>query len=165
MRNHRVILLWSALAGMTLLTACGQSGDTASVGAKADPAIKSVIEARQEALKDVGGAFKAIADQLKASSPEIGKIQIAAASVPRLTADMADWFPSGSGPESGVETEALAVIWKNESDFLQKVSAMQDAAANLNTAAQTGDVAAIGAAFKKTGGTCKGCHDKYRLDD
>lgn len=170
MTKHGVKLLCSALAGLTMLSACGQSGETdtdetAAIEAAVDPAITEVIEARQKALKDVGGAFKAISDQFKADSPDIEKIQLAAASVPTLTEGMAEWFPDGSGPEAGIETDALPAIWESKDDFLSKVSDFQKASTNLNTVAQSGDMAAIGAAFKETGGTCKACHDKYRLDD
>lgn len=127
--------------------------------------VEEIIKARQAQLKKFGGAFKAINDQLKASSPDLAAIQAAAASLPVEAATMADWFPAGSGPESGIETDALAKIWETRADFDQKMADFQAAAANLNTVAQGGDLAAIGAAFGATGGTCKGCHDDYRLDD
>ena len=127
--------------------------------------VEGQIKARQKALKSVGGAFKDISDELKADAPDITKIQTAAANIPTLVEGMENWFPEGTGPDSGVETDALPVIWESKEDFQQKTSDMQTAAANLNTVAQGGDAAAIGAAFKETGGTCKACHDKYRLDD
>lgn len=166
---------FSALAGLLLLSACGQGGeaepaseDSADAGATALPngmTVKEQIEARQGQLKKVGKSFKAISDQLKSDSPDVAAIQAAAASVPEDTTGMADWFPEGTGPESGVETDALPIIWEEKEDFLEKVSTMQEAAVALAAAAEGGDVAAIGAAFQETGGSCKACHDKYRLDD
>ncbi len=44
--------------------------------------VKDVIETRQKALEDVGDAFKAISDQLKADSADVATIQTAAASIP-----------------------------------------------------------------------------------
>ena len=78
---------------------------------------------------------------------------------------MVNWFPKGTGPEAGVKTAALPDIWKNKPDFNDKVAAMQDAAAQLQAVAQKGNVAAIAAQFRTTGGKCKDCHDKYRSDD
>ena len=171
MKRCKIELILPALAGLTLLAACEQAPETAptSEAASAELAngltVKEQIEARQGQLKKMGKAFKTISDQLKADSPDLSQIQTAAAAVPKESATMIDWFPEGTAPESGVETEALPVIWENKADFNLKVTALQDAAALLDSAAQTGDIAAIGAAFKTTGGTCKACHDKYRLDD
>ncbi len=172
-RNMKLVL--PAIAGLVMLSACGQndaSGENAEGNSEAASAalpsgltVKEQIDARQTALKNVGKAFKAISDQLKSDSPDIAIIQTAAASIPTETEGMADWFPEGTGPDSGVETDALPVIWESKEDFLAKATDMQEAAANLNSVAQAGDAAAIGEAFKATGGTCKACHDKYRLDD
>lgn len=175
MKTLRVNIAVPAIAAVLMLTACGDSGgsdaapeassEAASAQLPNGMTIKEQIEARQGQLEKVGDAFKAIVDQLKADSPDIAIIQEAAAVVPEATQGMADWFPEGSGPESGVETDALPAIWENMTDFQEKVVNMQEAAATLNTAAQGGDMAAIGEAFKNTGGTCKACHDDYRLDD
>ncbi|GAB5482947.1 MAG: hypothetical protein Pars92KO_27040 [Parasphingorhabdus sp.] len=175
MKTLRVKIVAPAIATMMLLSACGESGgsdaaseassEAATVQLPNGMTIQQQIEARQGQLEKVGDAFKAISDQLKASSPDIAVIQEAAAAVPEATEGMADWWPESSGPESGVETDALPAIWENMTDFQEKVGNMQEAAATLNTTAQGGDMAAIGEAFKATGGTCKACHDDYRLDD
>ena len=112
-----------------------------------------------------GLTLLAACEQAPETAPTSEAASAELAAVPKESATMIDWFPEGTGPESGVETEALPVIWENKADFNLKVTALQDAAALLDSAAQTGDIAAIGAAFKTTGGTCKACHDKYRLDD
>tara|TARA_R110000824_G_scaffold50894_5_gene141878 strand:- start:714 stop:1229 length:516 start_codon:yes stop_codon:yes gene_type:complete len=171
MKRCKTQFMLPVIAGLTLLSACGQNGETdavseaASVELPGGGTVKEQIEARQAQLKKMGKAFKAISDQLKASSPDLAQIQAAAAVVPKEAAGMVDWFPEGTGPESGIKTEALPIIWDNKADFNDKVASMQDAAAKLETVAQEGDVAAIAAAFQTTGGTCKSCHDKYRLDD
>ncbi|ASK89496.1 c-type cytochrome [Sphingorhabdus sp. SMR4y] len=171
MKRSKPHMMLPAIAGLALLSACAQNGDTGPASDSGDVelanglTVKEQIETRQAQLKKIGKAFKAISDQLKASSPDLVQIQTAAAAVPKETANMVDWFPEGTGPESGVETEALPIIWEDKADFNDKVTAMQDAAAKLETVAQSGDVTAIAAAFQTTGGTCKACHDKYRLDD
>lgn len=171
MKRYKIQMMLPVLAGMTLLSACGQNGKSEPVSETADIelagglTVKEQIETRQAQLKKMGRAFKAISDQLKASSPDLAQIQVAAVAVPEEAAGMVDWFPTGTGPETGIETEALPIIWEEKADFNDKVAAMQAAAAKLDTIAQDGDVAAVGAAFQTTGGTCKACHDKYRLDD
>lgn len=174
MRRTGTRHILAAFVAMIFLSACGQEGETSSSAPSPDAAsatlengmtVKAVIEARQAQLKKLGSAFKTINDQLKSGSPDMAAIQAAAASVPVEAEGMANWFPEGSGPESGIETDALPKIWETRADFDQKISDFQAAAAQLATVAQGGDPAAIGAAFGATGGTCKACHDDYRLDD
>ncbi len=171
MRRGRSQSLFPALAGLALLSACGQNAETdadtqlATAELPNGMTVKEQIEARQGHLKKMGKAFKTINDQLKADAPDVAAIQEAAALVPKEAEGMADWFPQGTGPESGVKTEALPLIWENKPDFNDKVLAMQQAAAELATVAEGGDTAAIATAFQSTGGKCKDCHDKYREDD
>lgn len=159
---------------LTLVSACGGGEETTDPAPEAAAVTETLangmtvsaqIEARQEAYKTIGKNFKAVSDQLKAGSPDIAAIQAAAAELPAAAAGMADWFPEGTGPESGVETDALALIWAEQADFGSKVNDSQAALSALNVAAQSGDIAAISAAFQTAGGTCKACHDKFRLDD
>ena len=42
---------------------------------------------------------------------------------------------------------------------------MREAAAELIAVANAGDEAAFGPAFGKLGGTCKACHDSYRIPE
>ena len=171
MKRHISQVTLSLLASVALLSACSQNEETDAVSETAGVTlangmtVKEQIEARQGHLERIGKAFKTISDQLKAGSPDLAQIQAAAATVPKEASGMADWFPDGTGPDSGVKTEALPVIWEQKADFGDKVAAMQDAAAKLDSTAQTGDMSAIAAAFQTTGGTCKACHDKYREDD
>ncbi|WP_417621097.1 c-type cytochrome [Parasphingorhabdus sp.] len=171
MKRCKIQIMLPVLAGLTLVSACGQNDDaapvseTASLELPSGLTVKEQIETREAQLKKMGKAFKTISDQLKSGNPDLAQIRSAAAAVPKEAAGMVDWFPDGTGPASGVETEALAIIWEDKTDFNQKIADMQDAAAKLDSAAQGGDTAAIAAAFQTTGGTCKACHDKYRLDD
>lgn len=171
MKRFRLQIILPALAGVTLISACGEKAETnvvtetAGVELPGGITVKDQIEARQAHLKKMGKSFKTISDQLKANSPDLTQIQTAAAVVPKEAEGMADWFPEGTGPEAGIKTKALPIIWEKKEDFNDKVKAMQDAAAQLDTVAQAGDVTAIAAAFKITGGKCKDCHDKYRKDE
>ncbi|KCZ60619.1 c-type cytochrome [Hyphomonas chukchiensis] len=168
-RHTRLTL--AALAGLALLGACG-SGDAPAAPAAETATVldngmtvSEVVDARQTHLKAVGKAFKTISDNLKASEPDMAAIQAAAASVPTETADMGDWFPEGSGPASGVKTDALPAIWENKADFDSKIADFHAASATLASTAEAGDIAAISEAFKATGATCKSCHETYRADD
>lgn len=175
MKIRQTTFALAAIAGVSLLAACGGS-DSSAPAADAAPAAEEVvldngmtpkeqIELRQGQLKKLGKAFKTISDQLKASEPDMAAIQAAAASVPVESEGMADWFPAGTGPDSGVKTDALPAIWEQPDLFTEKLSDFQMAAGALATAAETGDLAVIAPAFATTGGTCKSCHEKFRADD
>lgn len=161
-----------SFAVIAMLAACGspteESAETSAASAapaEASSAVAEQIEARQAGFKKLGKAFKAMSDQLRSGDPDMSILQSATASVPEITSGIETWFPAGTGPESGVKTDALPAIWEKPEDFAQKVGNFKAAAAALALAGQTGDVTAITAAFRTTGGTCKACHDSYRLDD
>ncbi|KCZ88053.1 c-type cytochrome [Hyphomonas jannaschiana] len=175
MKIRQTTFALAAIAGVSLLAACGGS-DSSAPESEVAPAAEEVvldngmtpkeqIELRQGQLKKLGKAFKTISDQLKASEPDMAAIQAAAASVPVESEGMADWFPAGTGPDSGVKTDALPAIWEEPDLFTEKLSDFQMAAGALATAAETGDLAVIAPAFATTGGTCKSCHEKFRADD
>lgn len=65
------------------------------------------------------------------------------------------------GSDKG-KTRAKPAIWDNPDDFADKLAAFRSEAAALAVAAKSGDKAAATAQFKKTGGTCKACHDEYK---
>src|SRR5690349_7054757 len=67
---------------------------------------RAQIEARQSNFKDLGGAFKTIRDQLRLSRPDLIAIEQAAQSVKEMASEHANWFPKGTGPESGYDTDA-----------------------------------------------------------
>lgn len=178
MINRRTKVAIAAIAGLSILAACSKPASTEAPSAPeaAAPAAEEAllpngltakvqIETRQAQLKKLGKAFKMISDQLKSGSPDVAAIQEAAASVPVESAGMEDWFPEGTGPDAGVKTDALPVIWEDRADFEQKIADFRAASDTLAATAAGGDLAAIGAAFGETGGTCKSCHQKFRADD
>ena len=77
-------------------------------------------------------------------------------------AELARIFPAGSNVG---ESEALPAIWEDAEGFAEAVASMQTAADAFVEAAQSGDAAAIGAAFRNVGMGCRGCHDNYRVQD
>jgi len=66
---------------------------------------------------------------------------------------------------SGVETEALDVIWENTEEFAGKIEALTTAAGALAEVAGSGDEASVVAAIGELGQKCGSCHDDFRLDD
>lgn len=170
-----------ALSVCAMVAACGEP-DQANVTATANqqeaaPAPASgnasrqaanaadSIRARQSHYKKIGKAMKGINDELKKDSPSVATIQANAATINGFAPQVQGWFPSGSGSEAGLKTDARAEIWSRPDEFRQRAGKFVAAAATFNRTAQGGDLAAIRAGVKELGGTCKGCHEQFRVDD
>ena len=137
------------------LAACGNP-DT--------PAGRAADE-RHENFEAIGDAAKVIADELKASAPDLAKIQAAATTINGFAPKVAGWFPAGSGPADGIKTDGLQAIWEKPEEFKQQADKFVAETAKFQALAQAGDLAAIGAGMQALGGTCKGCHDKFREEE
>ncbi len=143
----------SLLAGLSLAAALAV---VASGVSAQDPIAK-----RKEIMKGVGAAAKAsnqmikgeIAYDAKAAADSMTKV---ASSVPELV----KLFPKGS--ETGGETTASPKIWETFKDFEDKATGLATAAAAAATEAAKGPDA-FKAAWGAVGGTCKGCHEVYRI--
>lgn len=165
-------LPWIAvIAGASLLVACGPKEEaavpaaenaTANVAEDAAAAPADPIKAREANFKEMGKNLKIVSDELKRDQPDIAVIQAGTARLNELAPQVKDWFPEGSGPAPGVETEAKANIWTDRAGFEAKHAVLVDNIAKLNATALTGDIATIKTAVPAAGGACKGCHDVYR---
>jgi cytochrome c556 len=118
-------------------------------------------KARHEHYEKLGKAFKAVRDEMNASSPDFAALQRNAEVVNEASVDQQQWFPKGTGPEAG-KTRALPEIWSKPADFEAAQKMLADRAPKLLAAAQSKDVDAVKSAFKETGGACKNCHDTFR---
>jgi cytochrome c556 len=157
MTFHRPMSLFCAciglvLAGMPMVRAA--AGDSA------------LIKSRQDKLRDLGGAFKAVDDELKKRNPDWeNAILPNAQTVQSRTSYLLTWFPKGSGPDSGVKTYALPAIWQKLDDFNRLGKTAQSEAAKLNQIAASKDLNALKAQTVTLGKACKACHDSYRSPD
>lgn len=149
-------LLSAAVCAAALALAGGAA--LAAVNAKA------VIETRESNFKSMGKAMKAMNEGLKAEAPDMAAITANASTIRGFAPKISTWFPKGTGPEAGVKTEAKAEIWTDPAGFAAAASRLEPEAAKLETLARAGDVAGARAQFRVVGGTCKGCHDKFRED-
>ncbi|MCX7281774.1 MAG: cytochrome c [Alphaproteobacteria bacterium] len=134
--------------------------------AVAGPAEVAQIKPRQDKLRDMGGALKAIADEIKK-----GRIDWDNAAIPNAqtvkdrSGYLLGWFPKGSGPESHVKTYALPAVWAKPDEFTKLGKQLQADAAKLNQVVQAKDEAGLKAQVQVIGKTCKACHDTYRSPD
>ena len=154
-----------ALAALTMgLAACGgeaaPEAETATAASDAPPA----IEERQANFKAIGKSFKAIRTQLEGDAPDMEVIATAATDMNAAALKIEGLFPEGTSVDDGFDTEALAVIWEKTDEFAEAQKRLVDASAEMITIAQSGDVAAVGDQVGAIGGSCKNCHDNFRLD-
>ena len=178
----------TALATLSLLTACNQSdnGNTTlaeanASGAEAANAVEIAIQEaagtpleKEQALKvmhdrhenyeKIGDAMKVIGRELKGDSPDLAQVRRNADVIAALAPQVKTWFPQGTGPDVG-KTDAKAEIWQKPDDFAAKARDFEQAALAFQTVTQGNDVAAIRAAQANLGKSCKACHDLYRQKD
>jgi cytochrome c556 len=138
------------------LVAAGVSA-TAAWAAPAD-----TISARQTNFKQMGRAQKAVGDQLKQSAPDVATIRTNAGVLVQSAGRVHGGFPRGTGPEAGVKTAALPIIWQQNGQFREKANQLVGATRGFQRTAAGGNIGAIKAAFPAVGAACKGCHDTFK---
>ena len=137
-----------------------------AVGAVAGPAEVAQIKPRQDKLRDMGGALKAIDDELKKRTVDWDNVVLPnTQTIKDRSGYLLNWFPKGSGPESGVKTYALPAIWQKNDEFVKLGKTMQAEAAKFAQVAATRNPDALRAESMALGKTCKACHDDYRSPD
>jgi cytochrome c556 len=148
-----------AAGGVTF--AQGQLPGSSQQGQAASAA--EVVKARQKGLKALGAAFKTIRDELKGDSPDAAKIREASADITQAAGAIDKWFPAGTGPDSGVKTDAKPEVWTDPAGFATAREAFVREANKWAQLANGTDVSAWKEGAASLGQSCKGCHDKYRV--
>ena len=121
---------------------------------KAEDAIKY----RQSVYSVMGTHFGRIGAVVKGEVP-YNKEDVAKNAAIVATLSTLPWQAFGPGTEGG---KAQPAIWTEAAKFKAGSEKMQTAVAELNQAAQSGNLDNIKKAFSATGQTCKACHDDFR---
>lgn len=121
--------------------------------------VPAFMKTRHDNYEDLGKNFKVLMDNSKLDAPDMAAVSAAAAKVKGYADQMGTWFPAGTGPETGIKTEAKANIWTDRATFDAAVTRLQGEATKL---AAVTDAAGLKAQFPATGGACKNCHDTFR---
>jgi cytochrome c556 len=129
----------------------------------AAPTPAEIIKTRQDNLKAMGGAMKAIGDQLKSGMPDKAVVEENAKKIDGYAGELPTWFPQGTGEEAGVKTAAKPEIWAQPAEFKTDAENLKTEADKLVQVAATGDAAAIGAQLQTTGKQCGACHKVFRV--
>ncbi|MDO9489961.1 MAG: cytochrome c [Sphingomonadaceae bacterium] len=128
------------------------------------PSIADQIKARQTGMKSVGAAFKGIRDEL-GGTPNAAAVKRHAAVLASQSPKVVGWFGPGTASAPGVKTAALPAIWARNADFRKAAGAFGVEARKMLALANAGDMAAVGGQVRALGGTCKGCHDDFKVKD
>lgn len=121
--------------------------------------VAAFMKQRHENYEDIGRNMKVLQDNMKAAAPDMAAVTAAATAIKGYADQMGTWFPVGTGPETGIETEAKAEIWTDRATFDAALAKLQEESGKL---AAVTDAAGFKAQFPATGMSCKNCHDKFR---
>lgn len=124
---------------------------------------EAVLKNRQETMKEQGkdiGAVKAYLD----GKGDLAQAKTGAANLTQTTKKIPDLFPPGTGgPNPAGDYVAKPAIWTDWNKFLDAQKAAATKADALLVAINSGDKAAIEAAFNDLGKNgCGGCHTAFR---
>lgn len=123
---------------------------------------KDKIEAREKTMKALAKGMKESADYLKGEEDLDDLKKAVAGLVAAAGRGPADVFPKGT--ERGVgDSHTKPELWAEWSKAEELWKSLAPAAAKLATAAEAGDKAGVGAAVQALGGSCKNCHEAYRI--
>ena len=159
-RHARLMLFMAVLMAASSMSVAQQ--------ADAEVDIASVIKMRQMNYGDLGAAYKSMTDELRKKKPGRYMYGRYLKQLVNLSHDQAkyDWFPAGSGPESGLETAATPEIWTKNTEFREWVEALPVEADKLQEiVTNKGEISEIKAQHKALGKTCKGCHEPFRVEE
>ncbi len=119
---------------------------------------EDAIKYRQSAFSLIGTHFGRIGAVVKGEVP-YNKEDVAKNAAIVATLSTLPWQAFGAGTEGG---KAQPGIWTEGNKFKTGSEKMQTAIAELNQAAQSGNLENIKKAFSAAGQTCKACHDDFR---
>lgn len=126
---------------------------------------EEVIKARQAGLRDMGGAYKNMRDELRKSKPLLSLLQQSASQLEDLALQQKFWFPPGSGPHVDLETDAKADIWERPDEFAQAIENLLSEAATMVQVTKGSDLKPVRKQLTVLGKSCKACHDSFREEE
>ena len=144
----------------TLLITLAAAAATQSALAQANKPEKD-IEYRQAAFTVMAKHFGSLAAMATGKAPFDAKTADADADVLAVVAKL-PFTAFGPGTDKGGNTKAKPEIWQKTADFTQDRDQMETNMGKLVTAAKSGNLDAIKAAFGPTAKSCKSCHDSFR---
>lgn len=132
-----------------------------STTAVAEPSAEDAYEYREALMTTLRGHIVAASKIVRGQIEDDGYLVNHARGLASGVAEIHRVFQEGSLTE---ESEALPVIWEQPEKFREVMKNSEEAtAAFYEVVADGGDDAAIAAAFRNVGMSCRGCHDDFRV--
>ncbi|HAT39694.1 c-type cytochrome [Polynucleobacter necessarius] len=119
---------------------------------------EDAIKYRQSVYTVMANSFGKIGGVVKGEAP-FNKDEVAKNAAIVSMMSTLPWQAFGPGTEGG---KAQHAVWLDNAKFKAASDKMQLTVADLNKAAQSGDLESIKKAFGAAGATCKGCHDDFK---
>lgn len=121
---------------------------------------EAAVKYRQGAFTVMGSHFGSIGAVVKGEKP-YDKLSVEQDAAVIATLAKLPWHaftPNSATPASKAKPE----VWSEADKFKAGAEKLQAETAKLDSAARSGDLAAIKASFGATAQTCKSCHDNFR---
>ncbi len=123
--------------------------------AQPDPVAKRI-----ELMANLGKVTKPVGEMLKGTAPfDLAAVKTALAAYQTTAKQYSALFPEGT--ENGKDSTASPNIWKNRADFDAKLVAFEKVAAAATTSII--DEASFKSQMGGVLGSCKSCHDDFRV--
>ena len=150
-----------ALEGICRTGAVGDRGGDPALLMQAHMGAKGIVKERMQLMKSYAASMKAINVELRdMASVNYILINEEANKIVESSQTIMGLFPPGSG--AGV-SEASPKIWQKPEDFKKIIEDLKKAARKLAQSTGTGVPKLVIENFRALGGTCKNCHQKYRV--
>lgn len=131
-----------------------------SLQAAADTTPEDAYDYRDAIMETLRGHIRAASMTVRGLVDDRGQLVDHAKGMANVARELDHIFPAGSNVG---ESEALPVIWEEPEEFAAAIAKVQEASAAFVAAAESGDAERIGSAFRELGGSCRGCHDRFRV--
>lgn len=122
---------------------------------------EDAVKYRKSALFVMQQNFARVAAMAGGKAPFDAKVAADSAAVAEYMSKL-PWAGFGDGTDTG-DTKAKPEIWMDKAKFDGYAQKMQTEMSKLSAAAKTGNLDGIKTAVGAVGGSCKTCHDAFRM--
>ena len=127
-----------------------------------DARVAQQVKLRQSAYTVIGSQMALMGAVASGRAPyDAAAMRVAADRAAAMIGFVPELFPAGS---INGNSKAKPELWQQQAEFTRLMRDMQAKSAALVTATRSNDLETIKPAVGALGGTCKACHDKYKMD-